>query len=497
MLSNLFEIFLTFLFAFFDANCYHYNGEKGNKIMNKTKIVCSIGPASCEVSTLEKMIDAGMNVARFNMSHGTHESHKKMIDAVKEARKNKNTPVAILIDTKGPEIRIKQFKDGRIMLKDGDMFTLTTKDVLGSQTEVAVTYSKLPKILKKGTKILLNDGNIELAVEKTSSTDILCKVVHGGELSNNKSINLPNVNTKMDYLSEQDRKDLLFAKFIGADYVAASFVNCANDIHIMKQYLKEIDFKDVKIISKIESAEGVANFDSILKVSDGIMVARGDLGVEIDFVKIPILQKEFIRKCNACGKFVITATQMLESMIKSPRPTRAEISDVANAIFDGTTAIMLSGETASGQYPVESVETMSRIALESEAYAKIDLSAIQTHNTSKGLGYAVYALSQTKGVEAIVLVTKTGATAQNISRFKPQMPIIACTPSEKVYNKMSLYYGVVPILDKNYKTIDEVNKSSLAKALETKLVKKGEKVVLVSGQKAGKSGTDYMVIKKL
>ncbi len=465
--------------------------------MNRTKIVCSIGPTSSDIKTLEKMIDAGMNVARFNMSHGTHESHKALIDAVKQARANKNKPVAILIDTKGPEIRIKQFENGKIMLNDGDIFTLTTDDILGTQERVSVTYNKLPKILKKDTKILLNDGNIELKVNKTTAHDIICTVVHGGELSNNKSINLTGVKTEMPYLSEQDKSDLLFAKEMNADYLAISFVNCADDVLQVKNYLKEINFKDVKIISKIESEEGVNNYDKILKVSDGIMVARGDLGVEIDFVRIPILQKEFINKCNYEGKIVITATQMLESMITHSRPTRAEISDVANAILDGTTAIMLSGETASGEFPVETVSTMQKIAIETENYTEGSYSNIITHNDSKSLGYAVFALSQTENVKAIVVVTKSGKSAANISRFRPSCPIIACTPSEKVYNKMSLLYGVLPILDKTYTNINDVNKSSLQKALETNLVKKNDKVVLVSGQIAGKSGSNLMIIKKL
>lgn len=473
------------------------NIGKGEKYMNKTKIVCSIGPASSSVEVLEKMIDAGMNVARFNMSHGTHDSHKLLIDAVKQARANKNKPVAIMIDTKGPEIRVKQFENGKILLKEGEHFTLTTKPVIGNQTEVSVTYQNLPKILKKDTKILLNDGNIELRVEKTTAHDIVCTVVHGGELSNNKSINIPGVKTEMPYLSEQDKSDLLFAKEMNADYIAISFVNCADDVLQVKQYLKSINFSDVKIISKIESEEGVNNYDKILKVSDGIMVARGDLGVEIDFVKIPILQKEFIAKCNYCGKIVITATQMLESMIKSARPTRAEISDVANAIFDGTTAIMLSGETASGAFPAQTIETMKRIALETENYTTGSNSKIVTHNTSKSLGYAVYALSETEDIKAIVVVTKSGATAENISRFKPNVPIIACTPSEKVYHKMSLLYGVCPILDKTYKTMDDINSSSLTKALETKLVESGDKVVLVSGLVAGKSGTNLLLVKRI
>lgn len=465
--------------------------------MNKTKIVCSIGPSSKDVTTLERMIEAGMNVARFNMSHGTHQSHRELIESVKIARKNKNAPVAIMIDTKGPEIRVKLFENGKIILRENETFTLTTKDVVGNQDIVSVTYTNLPKILKKGTKILLNDGNIELKVEKLTAHDVICSVVHGGELSNNKSINIPGVKTDMPYLSQQDKQDLFFAKEVNADYIAISFVNCAEDVCQVKEYLKEIKFKDVQIISKIESEEGVNNFSSILKVSNGIMVARGDLGVEIDFVKIPILQKKFIEECNYKGKIVITATQMLESMISNTRPTRAEISDVANAILDGTTAIMLSGETASGKYPIESIQTMKRIAKEIETHTEGSNSAIVTHNDSKSLGYAVYALSQTENVKAIVVVTKSGDTAQNISRFRPDELIIACTPSEKVYHKMSMLYGVVPILDQNYKNMDEINKSSLEKAQETKLVKKGDKIVLVSGLIAGKRGSNLMVIKKL
>lgn len=465
--------------------------------MNKTKIVCSIGPTSTKVETLEKMIDAGMNVARFNMSHGTHESHKSLIETVKKARQNKGSAVAILIDTKGPEIRIKQFEKGKIFLKNGEKFTLTTEDVVGNEQCVSVTYAKLPKILSKGAKILLSDGNIELRVKKSRGKNVECTVVNGGELSNNKSINLPGIKTEMTYLSQQDKSDLLFAKEMEADYIAISFVGCAQDVLDVKEYLQKIAFEDVKIISKIESDEGVKNFDQILRVSDGIMVARGDLGVEIDFERIPILQKEFIKKCNEVGKISITATQMLESMIENPRPTRAEISDVANAIFDGTTAIMLSGETASGAHPVESVQTMKRIALETEKYAEKQMPAIQTHNTGKSLGYAAYALSQTRGVEAIVVVTKSGTAAKNISRFRPSVPIIACTPSEKTFHNMSLFYGVFPVLDKEYSKIETVNESSLQKALSTGIVHEGEKVVLVSGAKAGKSGTSTMVVKKL
>ena len=338
--------------------------------MKKTKIICSLGPASSDVNTLEKMIQAGMNIARFNMSHGTHESHKKMVDAVLSARKNTKKKVQLMLDTKGPEIRVKKFENDKILLKDGAKFVLTTKDVVGNQKQVSVTYANLPKVVKAGTKILLNDGNIELKAEKTTATSITCTVVHGGELSNNKSINLPGVKTEMPYLSEQDKSDLCFAKEIGADLVAISFVGCAKDVVQVREFFNNINYNKIKIVSKIESEEGVKNFDKILEVSDGIMVARGDLGVEIDFVKIPYLQKEFIKKCNKAGKFVVTATQMMESMTYNARPTRAEISDVANAVFDGTNAVMLSGESASGKFPVETVTAMRRIANEAEKHIK-------------------------------------------------------------------------------------------------------------------------------
>lgn len=465
--------------------------------MKKTKIVCSIGPACADIETLEKMIDSGMNVARFNMSHGTHESHQKLIEAVKQARQNKNAPIGIMIDTKGPEIRIKQFKDGKILLNPKDKFILTTKDVLGDQKRVSVTYKNLPKILKNGTKILLNDGNIEFKVEKVKNDDIYCEVVNGGVLSNNKSINLPDIVTDMPYLSEQDKSDITFAKEMEANFLSISFVNCAQDVLDVKNYLKEIGYSNIRIISKIESQEGVKNFDKILKVSDGIMVARGDLGVEIDFVKIPILQKEFISKCNKCGKIVITATQMLESMITKARPTRAEISDVANAIFDGSTAIMLSGETASGDHPVEAVETMKRIAKESEKYIS-GLGLMQeSKDTTKSLGYAVYALAQTKNVDGIVVVTKSGNSAEKISCLHPNVPIIACTPNEKTYHDMTIFYGVYSILDKKYKDILDVKHSALEKAKDTHLVEVGKKIVYVSGEKAGKSGSNLMVVEKL
>lgn len=338
--------------------------------MKKTQIICSIGPASNDVEILKKMIDNGMNIARFNMSHGTYESHTELITNVKTASKAKKKKVAIMIDTKGPEIRIKKFENGQIFLNDGDVFVLTTNDVVGNQNMVSVSYKNLPKVVKKGTKILADDGKIELRVEKTNKTDILCTVVDGGPLKDRKSLNLPDTDTKMEFLSEQDKSDLLFAKAMCADYISLSFVNTPEDVKTTRKYLDSIGLENAKIIAKIESAAGVKNFDKILKVTDGIMVARGDLAVEIDYVKIPYLQKEFIKKCNQANKPVVVATQMLASMTEEPRPTRAEISDVANAVYDGTDMIMLSEETTSGHFPAESVHAMRRIADEAEKNKK-------------------------------------------------------------------------------------------------------------------------------
>ena len=464
--------------------------------MNKTKIICSIGPSCDDVEVLEKMALNGMNVARFNMSHGTHESHKAMIDKVKFVREKLGVSIGIMIDTKGPEIRVRNFENGSVTLREGDEFTLTTREVLGNEKIVAVTYKNLPKILKKGNKILLNDGVIELKVKKLTSTDCICDVVTSGILSNHKSINIPGVKTDMPYLSEQDKADLMFAKEVNADFLSLSFVSDASDVKDVRDYLREIKFTTPLLIAKIESVDGVKNFDKILSLSDGVMVARGDLGVEVEFMKLPILQKEFIKKCNEQGKISITATQMLESMIFNKRPTRAEVSDVANAIFDGTTAIMLSGETASGKYPVESVTTMRKIAEEMETHLKFEPVAFKTHNTTASIGYAVCSLAQTENVKAINVGTKTGITAKNVSRFRPQIPIIACTPTSKIYFQMSMLYGVIPVLEKEYKNMEDVLKHGLEHTIATKLVKSGDKIVQTGGR-AGMSGSNLLMVKKI
>ena len=465
--------------------------------MSKTKIVCSIGPSCASEEMIEKLALNGMNVARFNMSHGTHESHKVMIENVKKVREKLHLSIGIMIDTKGPEIRVKNFENGKIFLQVGDEFTLTTKEVVGNEKMVSVTYKKLPQILKEGSKILLNDGSIELEVKKLTKENVICVAKTSGELSNHKSINLPGIKTDMPYLSEQDKSDILFAKEMGADFLSISFVSYKEDVLAVKKYLKDIHFLNVGIISKIESEDGVKNFDKILAYSDGIMVARGDLGVEIDFVKLPSLQKKFIKKCNEEGKISITATQMLESMIYNKRPTRAEISDVANAIYDGTTCVMLSGETASGKYPVESVSTMKKIAEVVEKELPFQFQEFKTHNTSSSIGYAVCSLACTENVKLINVVTKTGDTARYVSRFRPNIPIVACTPNKSTFYQMSILYGVLPVLEKEYKNMDDVLKNGLEMVKKTNLVKIGDKIVQTGGMKAGTSGSNLLMVKKI
>ena len=338
--------------------------------MNKTKIICSIGPSSNTSKILTEMIEAGMDIARFNMSHSTHELHKKNFNELQKAIKKTGKKVSVMLDTKGPEIRIRDFKDDKVFLKQGQKFVITTKDILGDNKQVSVNYDKLPAVLKKGNILYINDGVIELQVEKTTKDSIITKVIHGGELSNKKSINLPGIETGIEFLNEKDKCDLEFAKEINAEYIALSFVSHKEDVTKAREFLKSKNLSNLKIISKIESAQGIENFDDILKVSDGIMVARGDLGVEIDFAKIPYYQKEMIKKCKKAKKFVVTATQMMESMTTNPVPTRAEVSDVANAVFDGSSAIMLSGETANGKHPTLVVKTMRHIADEAEKHTK-------------------------------------------------------------------------------------------------------------------------------
>jgi len=467
---------------------------------NKTKIVCTIGPACSDVETLKNMMLAGMNVARFNMSHGTHDEHRKLINMVKQARLELGLPVAIMLDTKGPEIRIKQFKNGKILLKKGDPFAITTENVLGDETIVSVTYGALPTIVRKGTRILLNDGLIVLEVVSKTSTVVHTEVVVGGELSNNKSINIPSVALNMEYLSENDKNDFKFGFEENVDVYSISFVNSASDVQEVRDFFKGLGDEHPFIISKIESARGVENMNEIIEASDGVMVARGDMGVEISFEKLPHVQKDMLKKAKELGKYSITATQMLESMIQNVRPTRAEISDVANAIDDGTAAIMLSGETSVGKYPVLVVETMRKIAEETEStidYQKELNNFIPTKDITCGIGSAACSLATNLDASAILVTTLSGNAAQNISRFRPDSKIVALTPNYNVYFKLGMLWGVLPLLDKTYYNTDELLQSAREKAKQFGYVKSGDVVIQTAGLMTRTGGSNILVVSEI
>ena len=455
--------------------------------MRKTKIVCTIGPASRDRETLREMLLAGMNVARLNFSHGSHEEHRETINRFRSVRDELDLAAAVLLDTKGPEIRIKNFEKGSEILDDGQAFTITTEDVPGTKEIVSVNYKDFPQELRPGNLVLINDGKIVIKVDETTDTEVKGTVVHGGTISNHKGINLPNVNLNMEYLSEQDRKDILFGIEMDVDYIAASFVRTAHDVEVIRELLDKNGGQDIKIIAKIESTQGVENFEEILQIADGIMVARGDMGVEVAYEMLPGIQKRFIRRCVQSGKIVITATQMLESMITSPIPTRAEITDVANAVFDGTTAVMLSGETAAGQYPVEAVKTMATIAKQAEEDRPTvpgrdpiwhEMDAFDTTNA---VGHAACTLAKDIKAGAVMAVTKTGYTARRISKFRPETPILGATPYAKTYHQMSLVWGVTPVMA-NYKyDIEVLFDHCVRRALARGAVKDGDKVVITAG----------------
>ena len=455
--------------------------------MKKTKIVCTIGPASRDRETLREMLLAGMNVARLNFSHGSHEEHRETINRFRSVRDELDLAAAVLLDTKGPEIRIKNFEKGSEILDDGQVFTITTEDVPGTKEIVSVNYKDFPQELRPGNLVLINDGKIVIKVDETTDTEVKGTVVNGGTISNHKGINLPNVNLNMEYLSEQDRKDILFGIEMDVDYIAASFVRTAHDVEVIRELLDKNGGQDIKIIAKIESTQGVENFEEILQIADGIMVARGDMGVEVAYEMLPGIQKRFIRRCVQSGKIVITATQMLESMITSPIPTRAEITDVANAVFDGTTAVMLSGETAAGQYPVEAVKTMATIAKQAEEDRPTvpgrdpiwhEMDAFDTTNA---VGHAACTLSKDIKAGAVMAVTKTGYTARRISKFRPETPILGATPYAKTYHQMSLVWGVTPVMA-NYKyDIEVLFDHCVRRALARGAVKDGDKVVITAG----------------
>ena len=454
--------------------------------MRKTKIVCTIGPASRNEKTLTEMIKSGMNVARLNFSHGNHEYHKETIELIKKVRDDMEVPLAIMLDTKGPEIRIKSFKNGEIMLSEGSTFTLCTEDCEGDESRVAVTYTGLCECLCKNDTVLIDDGNIRLNVEEIKENAVVCRVLVGGKLSDKKGINIPGVNIDMPYLSERDKDDIRFGIENDVDFIAASFVRSAQDVVALRKYKDYHGGHDIRIISKIENMQGVDNIDDILKHSDGIMVARGDMGVEVSFEKLPGLQKRFINRCYQAGKMAICATQMLESMISHPNPTRAEITDVANAVFDGTSAVMLSGETAMGSYPVLTVQVMARIAEQAESDAfemgyysgkKYDLDT----DVTNAMCDAACTTARDVNAKAIIALTKCGHTARRMSKFRPSEPIVAATPMEKTFHQLALSWGVYPVIARYQKDSESLFRHAIDCAKQIDLVEDGDIAVIAAG----------------
>ncbi|MBQ8688791.1 MAG: pyruvate kinase [Clostridia bacterium] len=460
--------------------------------MRKTKIICTIGPASDTEATLTAMCRAGMNVARLNFSHGTHDQHREKIELIKKVREKLGLPIPIMLDTKGPEYRIGTFEGGKIFLNDGDTFTFTTDDIVGTSERVSVSYKHLMEELAVGDRILLNNGLVIFEVTEISGKEAHCTVIAGGELSDRKSMNFPNKILKQEYLGEQDKADLLFGIENDVDFVAASFVSCEDDIRKVRNFLDENGGADIDIIAKIENRSGVDNIDSICNLADGIMVARGDLGVEIPFMEVPTVQKYLIKKCRLLGKRVITATEMLESMIHNPRPTRAEISDVANAVYDGSSAVMLSGETAAGKYPVEAVKNMAEIAEFTEK--GIDYKSwfhstdFRIRNILDAVSHATCAMAIDVDAKCIVVSSKSGQTARMVSRFRAPADIIGMTTTERAWRKLNLSWGVTPALVEEFNSTEVVYYHALAQAKKIMKLQKGDNVVLTGGQINGKPG---------
>lgn len=470
--------------------------------MRKTKIICTIGPVSQSEEKLKELILAGMNVARFNFSHGGHEEHKGKYERAVKAAKDLGMPLATMLDTKGPEIRLRDFEGGKQYLESGNLFRLTTDEILGTAERASISYKNLKNDISVGTTILIDDGLIEMTVKAIEETDIVCEVINGGYVSNHKGINVPGVVLSMPYISEVDREDILFGVKMGYDYLAASFVRCREDVEAVRKLITDNGGK-MKIISKIENMQGIDNIDEILEVSDGIMVARGDMGVEVPMEEVPILQKELIQKTIRQGKIVITATQMLDSMMKNPRPTRAETTDVANAIYDGTTAIMLSGESAAGAYPIESVQTMSRIAerTEQEVGYEARFHAINygcevldnREDVTTAISHACCTTAMDLKASAIITVTMSGFTANKISRYQPECMVIGCTVDESVYRQLSLLFGVMPLLIQKEDDTEKLFDAAINASLEAGLIHHGDRVVLTAGVPLGVAGNTNMI----
>ena len=467
--------------------------------MKRTKIICTIGPSSSDEHTLEEMIKAGMNVARLNFSHGTHEEHLAKIETIKRVRERMKQPVPIMLDTKGPEYRIRTFKNGKIELKPGDSFIFTSDDIEGDETKVSVSYKNLPHELYTGDTILLNNGLMEFRVDVAEGNNVHTTVVVGGTLSDRKSMSFPGKVFKQEYLSEQDKKDLLFGIENDVDFVACSFVSVREDVDVVRRFLDENGGNNIDIIAKIENSTGVENIEAIIEASDGIMVARGDLGAEVPMENIPVIQKQLISKCYNAGKQVITATQMLESMTHNPRPTRAEITDVANAIYDGTSATMLSGETAMGEYPIEAVRRMATIALRTESdidYKKrfFDCRFGGFGNVTDAISHATCTTAHDLGAKAIITVTVSGFTARLLSRFRPQTDIIACSPDPKACRHMNMSWGVIPMLiDKVEESSEKLLSTAVDNVYRAGYVNYGDLVVVTAGLPLGIPGTTNML----
>ena len=480
----------------------YIKGNGDDMFMKKTKIVCTLGPASSNGETMKAMLEAGMNVARLNFSHGTHEQHRKTIETFRRVRDQLGIPAAVLLDTKGPEIRIGDFINGSEMLEAGDVFSLTSEDCQGTKERVSTTYRGLPGQVEKGTRILIDDGRIKMEVTSVTDTDVVCRVIEGGKIKNRKGVNIPNKSLDLEYISEADRSDILFGIEMDVDYVAASFVRRGSDVKELRQLLNDNGGEKIKIISKIENTEGIENFRDILELSDGIMIARGDMGVEVDFERLPGIQKKFIKECCRAGKPVITATQMLESMMSSTTPTRAEITDVANAVFDGTSAVMLSGESAAGQYPVETVAAMAKIVCRAERdaedvnqYKFLEVESDEK-DIANAIGHAACTTAKDIKASAIIAVTTSGYTAEMMSKYKPVEPIIAATPRIKTFHQQALTRGVEPILTEFSNNWDDLMDQVTDEVVKAGFVKKGDTVVFSAGMPLQVSGTTNLMVVK-
>ncbi len=465
--------------------------------MRKTKIICTIGPASDNEETLREMFKAGMNLARLNFSHGTHAEHKEKFDLIKKVRADMNLPIAIMLDTKGPEYRIRTFKDGKVELKEGDTFTFTTDEVEGTKERVSVSYKGLIDNLEVGDRILVNNGLVVFEVKQIAGNDAICTVVNGGVLSNQKSMNFPNKVLDQPFLSEQDKSDILFGIEQGIEFVAASFVSTRDDVLVLREFLDSHGGKNIDIIAKIENRAGVDNIDAICEIADGVMIARGDLGVEIPAVEVPAVQKHLISRCRMLGIRVITATEMLESMITNPRPTRAEISDVANAVYDGTSAVMLSGESASGKYPVEAVRIMAETVEFTEKQIHYTKRFRNTEFTAKNnmdaISHSVCTMAVDVNAKCIVVNSLSGRTARMVSRFRCPVDIIGMTNSVTIWRKLNLSWGVTPILSAKYENMTEMFDNAIRKAKEAMNLQPGDNVVLTGGTMNGTSGNTNLI----